>query len=164
MSGLTYTVPGIFDVMRQPSNMTCWATVGAMMMNWRDQVCRPIPDAMAVAGSRWAGMFSRNQGLAAADHQSFANACGMRVEPLMCFPATTWLAMLRRHGPLAVVTANPFHARIMKGLREGAGANPRLDALLIDPAGGRQYGLDFQQFTRDFEAVARSPRYQIWHF
>ncbi len=163
MAGLAYTVPGIFDIMAQPSRMTCWATVGAMMMNWHAGICRPIRDAMAEAGSQWAQMFSQGRGLAAADHRAFAAACGMRVEPLMCFPDTTWNSMLRRHGPLAVVTANPFHARIMVGMRETA--NPsRAYVMLIDPGGGRRYDLEFGAFTRDFEAVATSPRYQLWHF
>jgi hypothetical protein len=150
--------------MKQPTGMTCWATVGAMMMNWRAQVCRSIADAMAEAGPRWAQMFALGQGLGAAQHRQFARACGLRVEPLMCIPPSTWLRMLRRHGPLAVVTANPFHARIMRGLTETTGNPSRLFVRIIDPAGGRQYNLDFTRFNRDFEAVASSPRYQIWHF
>jgi hypothetical protein len=158
-----YAVPGIFDVMAQPSRMTCWATVGAMMMNWRAQVCRSIANAMAQAGSPWDGMFTRGEGLGPGQHVPFASACGMRTEPLMCYPLETWLSMLRRYGPLAVVTANPFHARIVVGLTE-SGNPPRTSFRMIDPAGGRRYDLDADTFTRDFEAVAGSPRAQVWHY
>ncbi|MBI4877515.1 MAG: hypothetical protein HY822_23035 [Acidobacteria bacterium] len=163
MAGNEYTVPGVFDVMAQPTNMTCWATVGAMMMNWRQQVCRSIASAMAQAGSPWDGMFTRGEGLIASQHQGFASACGMRVEPLMCYPLSTWLANMRRYGPLAVVTANPYHARILVGVTERG--NPRQTYFrVVDPNGGRRYDLEFGAFTRDFEAVAQSPRFQLWHY
>ena len=87
----------------------------------------------------------------------------MRYEPLMCYDASGWLQMLRRYGSLAVVTANPFHARIMIGMN-GDGTPGGTQVILIDPAGGRRYNQDFATFTRDFEGVATSTRYQLWHF
>src|SRR5215211_7976670 len=111
--GVNYTVPGLFDIIAQPSGMTCWATVGTMMMAWRDQVSYPIGTAMAQCGAKWAQMFANNQGLAAGQHADFANAAGMSFEPLVCNPAEAWEQMMRSYGPLAVVTANPFHARIL---------------------------------------------------
>jgi hypothetical protein len=160
---MEYTVPGRFDVMAQPSGWTCWATTGAMMMNWRARICRSIGDAMSEAGSSWRRMFDQGQGLMPGQHEPFAAACRMRTEPLMCLPIQSWLRMLQRYGPLAVVTANPFHARIIAGITESG--SPRQTCFkMIDPAGGRCYDLEFGAFTRDFEAVARSPRAQIWHY
>lgn len=160
---INYTVPGVFNIIAQPSNMTCWATVGAMMMSWRDQQCYSIDTAMSNCGTKWATMFANGQGLPASEHAQFANATGMTYEPLMCYPAETWEQMLRSYGPLAVVTANPFHARIMVGITEdGAAAGTTVD--LIDPAGGRRYPLNFAAFTQAFEGVASSPRFQAWHY
>jgi hypothetical protein len=160
---LNYTVPGVFNVIAQPSNMTCWATVGAMMMSWRDQQSHTIEGAMAKCGSKWADMFANNKGLPGSEHAQFANDAGMEYEPLVCNPGESWEQMLRAYGPLAVVTANPFHARIMVGIN-GDGTDAGTTVELIDPNGGRRYHLNFGTFTRDFEAVATSARYQVWHF
>jgi hypothetical protein len=45
---ISYTVPGVFNIIAQPSSMTCWATVAAMMMSWRDQQSYPINTAMSM--------------------------------------------------------------------------------------------------------------------
>ncbi len=129
---INYTVPGVFNIIAQPSNMTCWATVGDMMMSWRDQQSYPIATAMSSAGPAWATMFANNQGLPASQHGQFAAAAGMSVEPLVCHPAEGWEQMLRAHGPLAVT--------------------------------GTRYQLNYGTFTQAFEAVAASPRFQVWHF
>lgn len=163
VSPFNYTVPGIFDILAQPSSMTCWATVGTMMMGWRDQKCYTIHTAMGIAGAKWQKMFDDGDGLAAVDHGPFCHACGMTYEGLACYPAESWLAMLHAYGPLAVVTANPYHARIMIGMRDGGTPNGT-EVVLIDPAGGRKYNQNFLTFTHDFEAVANSPRFQLWHY
>lgn len=160
---INYTVPGPFSIVAQPSNMTCWATVGAMMMSWRDKVSYQIAAAMDICGSKWSTMFANNQGLPASEHPAFAAAAGMTTEPLMCFPAETWERMLRAHGPLAVVTAGPFHARIMVGIvGDGTDTGTKVD--IIDPNGGTRYQMEFGAFTQGFEAVASSPRAQVWHY
>jgi hypothetical protein len=64
---------------------------------------------------------------------------------------------------LAVVTANPFHARIMIGLK-GDGTDTGTKVELIDPNGGVRYEMNFGAFTQAFEAVANSPRAQVWHY
>ncbi len=158
-----YDVPGIFDIIAQPSGMTCWAAVGTMMIGWRDQKCYTIETAMSMAGKKWRDMFDKGQGLPAADHGPFCYACGMVYEGLACYPVESWLAMLKTYGPLAVVTANPYHARIMVGMRD-SGTPDGTEVVLIDPAGGRKYHQNFGAFTKDFEDVANSPRYQIWHY
>jgi len=160
---INYTVPGVFDIIAQPSGMTCWATVGTMMMAWRDQRSYPIDVAMGMCGTKWANMFANNQGLPGTEHDLFAQAAGMSVEPLACNPGETWEQMLRAYGPLAVVTANPYHARIMVGITgDGTDAGTSVD--LIDPAGGRRYSMNFGAFSQAFEAVSASPRFQVWHF
>jgi hypothetical protein len=159
--GMNYRVPGLFDVIAQPTSMTCWATTATMMMEWKAQQCFTIDTAMARAGKKWADLFASGGGLMAVDHGPFAHDCGMEYEPLACYPDTTWLTMLKKYGPLAVVTANPFHARIMIGINDTGGGET---VKIVDPNGGRIYDLSFDTFTHDFEDVARSPRYQIWHF
>lgn len=166
MSRINYLVPGSIGILKQPSRNTCWAAVGAMMVNWHQRTGRSVADVMYALGTRWSGMLSRNQGLAPADTEPYARACGSRTEPLLCHPVSGWLTLLRRHGILAVVTANAssFHARILRGIAEPPGRETRTFVRLIDPAGGRQYGLEFSRFIQQFEAGIRSPRAQIWHY
>jgi hypothetical protein len=160
---INYTVPGPFNIIAQPSPMTCWATVGAMMLSWRDRQSYPIAVAMSMCGAKWSTMFANGQGLPASEHAQFADATDMTYEQLMCYPAETWEQMLRSSGPLVVVTANPFHARIIVGISgDGTAAATTVD--LIDPAGGRRYPLNFGSFTQAFEGVASSPRFQVWHY
>lgn len=162
-ASLNYTVPGLFNILAQPSNMTCWATTATMMMSWRDQASYPIQTAMDRCGTKWGTMFRKGEGLVAADHGPFARAAGMTYEQLQCFPGESWQQMLRAHGPLAVVTSGPYHARILVGIRgDGTATNTTVD--LIDPAGGRRYSLNFGKFTEAFEGVSASPRFQLWHF
>lgn len=136
MSILNYTVPGFdflsmmppgFDisVIAQPTDMTCWAAVGAMMMNWHDVTPhRSISNAMQKAGPRWADMFSKNKGLFPQDAAAFAHDCGMSVEPVKCYSLEGWVSMLRRHGPVAFMSyfqSTPrgyLHARILIGFAE----------------------------------------------
>jgi hypothetical protein len=113
---MNYTIPGVFNLIAQPADMTCWATVGTMMMSWHDQQSYTIDAAMAKRGSKWATRFANNQGLKVLDHAAFANDAGMTYEQLQCYPAEGWEEMLRDYGPLAVVTADPYHARIMVGI------------------------------------------------
>jgi hypothetical protein len=161
---VNYTVPGVFDIIAQPSSMACWATVATMMLSWRDKRSYTIPTAMGMCGAKWVGVFNANTGLRAGDHTAFAQDAGMTSEPLVSYPADTWEKMLRAHGPLAVVTAVPaFHARIMVGiLGDGTDAGTSVD--LIDPNGGTRYRQAFGVFTQSFEAVVNSPRAQVWHF
>jgi len=161
---VNYTVPGVFNILAQPSSMACWATVGAMMLSWRDKRSYSIDTAMAECGPKWEAVFKANTGLAAGDHAAFAKDAGLTSEPLMSYPADTWEKMLRASGPLAVVTAIPFyHARIMVGIAgDGTAGGTNVD--IIDPAGGTRYRQNFGVFSQSFEAVANSPRAQVWHF
>jgi len=162
-SALNYTVPGLFNILAQPSGMTCWATTATMMMSWRDRQSYPIQTAMDRCGAKWGAMFAKGDGLGAADHGPFARAAGMTYEQLQCFPGQSWEQMLRSYGPLAVVTSGPYHARIMVGIRgDGTATNTTVD--IIDPDGGRRYMLNFGKFIEQFEGVAASPRFQLWHF
>ena len=162
---VNYTVPGVFNIIAQPSSMACWATSGAMMLSWRDQQSYPIDTAMQMCGGKWLSLFNANTGLALADTIAFPKDAGMSVEPLVSTPPDTWEKMLRAYGPLEIVTALPFfHARIMVGIAgDGTPGGTTVD--LIDPGGGVRYRQSFAVFNQSFEAVATSAiRAQVWHF
>jgi hypothetical protein len=159
---ISYTVPGVFNIIAQPSSMTCWATVAAMMMSWRDQQSYPINTAMSMCGSTWATMFANNQWLPGSQHAQFADAAGMTHEPLVGNPAESWEEMLRAHGP-----AGRGHGQSLSRPHPGRHLgrwNGGTTVDLIDPAGGTRYRQSYGTFTQAFEGVAASPRFQVWHF
>ena len=171
MTKINFLVPGTIPLLthRIPrgSRGVCWAIAGAMMINWRQRTHRPVADTINALGRPWSDMLARGQGLAPAQAQAFAQACGMGTEPLMCLPVSAWLSRLQRYGPLVVVTANAadFHARVMHGITEPPGRELRTYVRLIDPAGPRRYGQLFSSFTDQFEtAAARCPISLIWHY
>ena len=164
-----YTVPGIVPIIAQPSNMTCWATVAAMMLSWKDKVSYTIETAMDKAGATYRALFDANKGLPAADHEAFATACGMSGEPPMCYTISGLRGLIENHGPLIVVTDEKpgplwaIHARVVRGIY-GDGTVDGTFLRINDPAGGRQYTESFRAFAKKYEEVADAPRLQIMHF
>ncbi len=164
-----YTVPGLVPIIAQPSNMTCWATVAAMMMSWDDKMSYTIETAMDKAGATYRALFDANNGLPAADHEAFASACGMSGEPPMCYTVSGLRELIESHGPLIVVTdekPGPYwaiHARVVRGIY-GDGTVDGTHLRINDPAGGRQYTESFRAFAKKYEEVADAPRLQIMHF
>jgi hypothetical protein len=164
-----YTVPGLVPIIAQPSNMTCWATVAAMMMSWKDKVSYTIETAMDKAGATYRALFDANKGLPAADHEAFATACGMSGEPPMCYTVSGLRGLIENHGPIiAVADEAPgalwaIHARVVRGIY-GDGTVDGTFLRINDPAGGRQYTESFRAFAKKYEEVADAPRLQIMHF
>ena len=167
-----YSVPGIVPVLRQPSGLTCWATVTTMMVSWKQGRSLPIETALEGIGQIYLNMFSANQGLSAAEKPVFLAAAGLVAEPPQNPSMEGWEAMLRRFGPLWVTTDEAqgprwaIHARIMTGIHgDGTPGGTTID--LIDPAGGREYSERFTTFIRKFEEETRTTgrmRVQIVHW
>jgi len=164
-----YTVPGIVPLIAQPSGMTCWATVAAMMMGWKDKVSYTIETAMDKAGAEYRTMFDNNQGLPASKHEAFAAACGMTGEPPMCYTVSGLKSLLENHGPLIAISDEQpgdnwaIHARVLRGIY-GDGTPDKTFLRINDPSGGRQYTESFTAFAQKFEEVAGAPRLQVMHF
>ncbi len=117
-----YTVPGLVPIIAQPSNMTCWATVAAMMMSWKDNVSYTIETAMDKAGVTYRAMFDANQGLLAAGHEAFATACSMSGEPPTGYTVSGLRGLIELHGPIIVIADEApgslwaIHARVVRGI------------------------------------------------
>lgn len=164
-----YSVPGFVPIIAQPSNLTCWATVAAMLMSWKDNFHYSIEAAMDKAGATYRTMLDNNQSLQAADHEAFAAACGFKGEPPMSYTIETIKSMLELNGPLIVITdeapggAWAIHARIITGIY-GDGSNANTFLRINDPAGGRQYTESFTAFAQKYEEVANAPRLQVMHY
>ncbi|MGH7596275.1 MAG: papain-like cysteine protease family protein [bacterium] len=169
---VNYRVPGIVPAERQPSSMTCWATVTTMMMSWRDNMSMAIETALSRIGQPYVEKFRRNEGLLGSEKAPFLASAGLIAEPPMSYSLEGWERMLRTYGPLWVTTDEQpgagfaIHARIMTGIRGNGDANTVVD--IVDPAGGRQYQERFADFVRKFEEEALDPkrplRIQVVHW
>ena len=174
-TAVDYVVPGIIGPIQQPSGMVCWATVSAMMINWRRQQSQSIETAIGAIGQNWLLKFRNNQGLAASEKVPFLNAAGFQFEYPQNLSIDGWEQMLRRYGPIWVTTDEDpslnfaIHARIMSGIRgDGTAANTFLT--ITDPAQGNQYQERFADFLRKYEdevhtaGTSWSGRIQIVHW
>jgi hypothetical protein len=170
-AGFDYNVPGIVPLLAQPSPMTCWATVAAMMVGWRDQLSRSIESVMDEAGGAYRTRFDNDQGLPGSQKEAFLTALKLKGEAPMSYTVSGLLALLQTHGPLwATTDEDPseefaIHARIVTGMF-GDGTIDNTTLRINDPAGGRQYTEGFHAFMQKFEEVAAAGplRVQIVHF
>ncbi len=87
------------DHIRQPTNMSCWAAAGTMLVAARDRVCKPIEAVMRVADANDPGYVPApgingylalfncpTRGLPPADTRRYTRSIGLRVGPAACFP------------------------------------------------------------------------------
>lgn len=172
-SPVSYRVPGIVPPERQPTSMTCWATVTTMMVEWLENRSMSIGTAVGNVGSAWLAKFTANQGLASSEKAGFLAAAGLVAEPPMCYSIEGWLQLLRTYGPLWATTdedpsANfAIHARIIVGI-EGDGTPEGTTLRIVDPATATEYSETVTVFSQKFESEALDPkpplRIQVVHW
>jgi cell wall-associated NlpC family hydrolase len=172
LAAIDYTVPGAFNPLAQPSANACWATVYAMLLQWRRQESMRIEDAVAGVGQRWLEIFRADTGLMSSDKPDFLAAAGLVAEPAQAFSVGAWEQLLRNFGPLWVTTdeapgkAWAIHARLIIGIR-GDGTPEGTSFTIVDPAGGRQYQESVADFVPKYEAEVRRTGYmrvQVVHW
>jgi peptidoglycan hydrolase-like protein with peptidoglycan-binding domain len=181
---LPYRIPGLFDLIKQPTNLVCWATAATMMLEWKRQVCMDIGKAMDVADAQrpatvaarisYRQLFNANKGLPPSEFVDFLNCIGVSRAPMACYPLATWLRMLKRHGPLWVGTlfgdtaGSGLHSRIIVGIHgDGSVEGTWMD--IADPWDGLEHAERFDKFTYKYEQAFvdsnYSPSYfQVRHF
>ena len=169
-----YTVPGTFTELRQPSNMTCWATVYAMLVAWRDQRSRPIADVLADVAKKWADKFAANGGTTAEEEAEFWAATNLVAQPLASHTVESWESLLREFGPLWIMVdvdpsdARAIHALMMTGIH-GDGSPDGTTVDISDPASGTRRPMKLSEFLGKYHQGAtrrtKSKRFnQIIHW
>jgi N-acetyl-anhydromuramyl-L-alanine amidase AmpD len=100
------------ELVPQPTNFSCWAAAGAMIVGWRDMVSLSPESVASICGR------STASGLAPGDVQRFANDMGLSFENPVCYTEDGFRSLLARSGPLWVCAAVPgsLHAIVVTGM------------------------------------------------
>ncbi len=165
------------DHVRQPTNMSCWAAAGTMLVAARDRQCKPIEAVMAVADANDPGYIpfpgilgymalfnTPTQGLPPGDTGRYTRSIGLRVGPAACFPVNGWASLMSRVGAVGVVGFTVLaHSRHHRNERDGSVFGTFFT--VHDPGQNAPYTEAFITFTERYEAAAgiNDRMDQIWH-
>jgi hypothetical protein len=157
MGAVDYTVPGLVAPLQQPSPMTCWATVIAMMTSWRRQQSIAPRDAIAPGGQEFLAKFDANQPLDSASAGRLYQALGLVAMQSLNPSIDGWDQYLRLYGPLYVDIGYPqvstTHAVIVTGI-SGDGTADGTQITYVDPASGTVVNRKFGDFLANYETPA----------
>ncbi|SCX87794.1 papain-like cysteine protease family protein [Nitrosospira sp. Nsp13] len=151
-----YQVPGIIEVLPQPTPNACWATAFTMMKAWKAQASYDIAKAVATAGPKYSEYFAKDTGLPAIEFGAFLSAAGVSHQAQINLSVQGWVNQLKDHGLTWVGTMNSvsppagLHSRIVEGM-EGDGSASGTLMKIIDPDGGKRYLETFTSFVRKYE-------------
>ena len=150
----------------QPTDMSCWATAGAMVIGWRDRISLS-PQSVAEIGHR-----SIKTGLDPAEVGDFAREMGLVFEYPASYSVDGFRTLLANNGPLFVAAAVPgLHAIVVTGLYSD-GTTGDTYVRITDPwdrtvgspgspggylsthATGSRYIMKWQDFVAEYERAA----------
>ena len=170
----SYHVPGIVPVLKQKDDMACWITVATMMLSWRENGNYTVDELAAKLGDPWKLYYDTNTGLPASAQTEFTKKIRLKEEPPANYILNAYREMLRRFGPLWIITGDELgaHARLITGV-EGDGSYEHSLFIIIDPKKGKSEKQNALDFLREFEEEAKVAnrekwkedfRIQIYHF
>ena len=117
------------ELIAQPTNLSCWATSGAMVIGWRDRMSLTPETIARIAGQTIVS------GLDSAQFQQFANDLGLVPENPQCYTIEGFRQLLERAGPLWVGAALPGrHIVVVTGMySDGAADGSDTYVRITDP-------------------------------
>lgn len=128
---------------KQPSPMSCWATVYAMMKSWKARRPVSIEAAIAELGAPYTTYLAEDRGLPGGQELAFVKAGGLHAMPPASYPLTLFRKLLRNNGPVWIITGDGItsHARLLIGIYGADEAEKRATyesttMEFIDPASG----------------------------
>lgn len=161
------SAPGIVPALKQPSSLTCWATVATMMYSWKNNQSVDIPTALAAIGDTYLSMFRQNKALSGADKPGFLLSASLKAEAPQNYTIDGWANLINQFGPLWVTTNEgtlssgcgtdqqfAVHARVLTGIF-GDGTPDGTSMVVMDPGDGQQHTETVSTFVQKFEDVAR---------
>jgi Papain-like cysteine protease AvrRpt2 len=151
---------GTIPTLKQPTSLTCWATVATMLYSWKHNRSDSIPSTLGAIGKTYLEMFRKNQALSPSDKPGFLLSMGLKAEAPQNYTAGGWAALIRQHGPLWITTNEgtqsnfSIHARVMSAIF-GDGSPSGTTIVVYDPADGQVHTETLGVFAKKFEDVAR---------
>jgi hypothetical protein len=147
-------------LLKQSSDMSCWATVYTMMKSWRDGRELSVNNVVTDLGEPWKSYYLKDIGLPPEKIKDFAETVYMETKPPANYTLEAYVEMLQK-SPLWIMTGNGFirHARLLIGVY----GNPNADGIkkyedstfeFIDPLVGTYSYESGLEFVRSFEKEA----------
>lgn len=157
------------ELIPQPTEYTCWATAGAMVVGWANQICL-TPETVAQICGR-----STTSGLSQNDRRTFAGEIGLISEEPQSYTPEGFRSLLENYGPLWVSVQLPGsgHAIVVTGMySDGAADGSDTYVRISDPwdrvvgspgapggylnthSSGSRYIMSWADFTAEYEARA----------
>jgi N-acetyl-anhydromuramyl-L-alanine amidase AmpD len=155
----------------QPTENSCWATAGAMVIGWRDRVSITPEKVAEIAGRTVA------KGIYPEDRKQFATDVGLSFEAPASYSIDGFRRLLENYGPLwvGVLLPGSGHAIVVNGMysdgaADGSGTFVRIsdpwDRVVGSPGAagsylsthdsGSRYILNWADFTSEYEQRATS--------
>jgi hypothetical protein len=159
-AAISATASGIIPTIKQPSNMTCWATAATILRSWKTNQSLSIETAIGQIGSAYLTLFRSNQGLSRVDKPGFLCAAGLHAEAPQNYTSEGWGKLIEDHGPLWVTTNDgahggfSIHARVLTSI-VGDGTAKGTTVIVVDPADGQVHTESLEVFAKKFEDVAK---------
>ena len=144
-------------LIKQPSNLVCWAAAGAMMANWRDRGSATIETVLDDLGGTWRAKFDANQALSVAETVGFTKVLGLVAEGPASYLPIGIARLVQTYGPLWVISDDTVennqlvHVRIVTGITgDGTAETTMVD--IVDPDLDQPTTETFAEFARRLEA------------
>lgn len=163
MAKIDYTVPGLIVPIKQPSGMSCWAAMYAMMYSWKRQQSVDLRPAVSQLGQKYLDCFDQNTGLPIEENRNLAQAAGMEAEPLQNLSVEGWVSYLKAYGLLwtsygwqvfdasgLTETRAGRHIIIIYGMF-GDGSADGTKVKYVDPSDGNFHTMSVTQFVQQHE-------------
>lgn len=161
LEDLTVRIRLDVPAIKQPTPMSCWAAVYAMMRSWKAGKPVAIKAAIAELGAPFTTYLAEDRGLPGGQELEFVKAAGLRAMPPASYPLALFRKLLRDKGPVWIVTGDGItsHARLLVGIygtddAEKPATYKGTTMEFIDPASGHYVYEPALKFFPMFEREA----------
>lgn len=150
-------VSGTVPLLKQKTEMGCWATAASILYCWRENKAMQVEDVLALVSPVYERMYRDDRGLPPHYKQPFFSTLGLTFEYGASYHPSGLQELLQRYGPLwfTINTDGLFsrHATVVIGLF-GTEDIDQTYVLYIDPLDGNEHAMTYGKFMTMYESVA----------
>jgi hypothetical protein len=159
--GMAVRVRLDIPALKQPTPMSCWAAVYAMLLSWKINKPVSIASAVATLGAPYTDYLAEDHGLPGGGELAFVKAAGLQALPPADYELKVFRDILRERGPAWIIMGDGLtsHARLLVGIyspdeEEKLATYAATVMELIDPATGSYVYEPAMTFFQNFEREA----------